>query len=156
MFVASKSNLGMPNPHQVALVVKNPACQYWRQKKHGFYPWVRKIPWKSVGQPTPVFLSGESHGWRSLGGYCPWGCRVRHNWSDLTCTFHWITNSPKAGAISLLSKNLFGRCSKIYVNWMAFLSPLKQLWAAGTSELGLYVHLFIQLLSKGLLVVCLM
>ena len=24
-------------------------------------------------QPTPVFLPGESHGQRSLAGYCPWG-----------------------------------------------------------------------------------
>jgi len=24
-------------------------------------------------QPTPVFLPGESHGRRSLGGYSPWG-----------------------------------------------------------------------------------
>ena len=23
--------------------------------------------------PTPVFLPGESHGQRSLEGYCPWG-----------------------------------------------------------------------------------
>ena len=25
-------------------------------------------------QPTPVLLPGESHGWRSLVGYSPWGC----------------------------------------------------------------------------------
>ena len=25
--------------------------------------------------PTPVFLPGESHGQRSLGGYSPWGCK---------------------------------------------------------------------------------
>ena len=24
-------------------------------------------------QPTPVFLPGKSHGWRSLAGYSPWG-----------------------------------------------------------------------------------
>ena len=32
----------------------------------GFYPWVRKIPWRRKWQPTPVFLSGESHAPRSL------------------------------------------------------------------------------------------
>ena len=26
-------------------------------------------------QPTPVFLSGKSHGQRSLVGYSPWGCK---------------------------------------------------------------------------------
>ena len=25
-------------------------------------------------QPTPVFLPGESQGWRSLVGFCLWGC----------------------------------------------------------------------------------
>ena len=31
-------------------------------------------------QPTPVFLPGEFHGWRSLAGYSPWGHkRVGHN-----------------------------------------------------------------------------
>ena len=39
----------------------------------GFNPWVGKIPWRREWQPTPVFLPGESHGWRSLAGYSPWG-----------------------------------------------------------------------------------
>ena len=26
------------------------------------------------GNPTPVFLPGESHGQKSLAGYSPWGC----------------------------------------------------------------------------------
>ena len=29
--------------------------------------------WWRQWQPTPVFLSGESHGQRSLVGYSPWG-----------------------------------------------------------------------------------
>ena len=37
------------------------------------YPWVKKIPWRRKWQPTPVFLSGKSHGQRSLAGYSPWG-----------------------------------------------------------------------------------
>ena len=31
-----------------------------------FDPWVGKFPWRRKGQLTPVFLSGESHGQRSL------------------------------------------------------------------------------------------
>ena len=31
--------------------------------------WARKIPWRRDWQPTPVFLPGEFHGQRSLGGY---------------------------------------------------------------------------------------
>ena len=26
-------------------------------------------------QPTPIFLSGGSHGQKRLAGYSPWGCR---------------------------------------------------------------------------------
>jgi len=39
----------------------------------GFDPWVGKIPWRKARQPTPVFLSRESHGQRTLVGYSPWG-----------------------------------------------------------------------------------
>ena len=35
--------------------------------------WVRKIPWRRAWQPSPVLLSGESHGQRSLAGYSAWG-----------------------------------------------------------------------------------
>ena len=41
-----------------------------------FSPWAQKIPWRRQWQPTPVFLSEESHGWRKPG---PWDCRVRNN-----------------------------------------------------------------------------
>ena len=34
-----------------------------------------KDPLEEAWQPTPVFLSGESHGQRSLVGYCPWGLK---------------------------------------------------------------------------------
>ena len=39
--------------------------------RHGFDPWVRKIPWRRKWQPIPVFLPGESHGQKSLAGYGP-------------------------------------------------------------------------------------
>ena len=48
---------------------KESACQYQR---HGFDPWVGKIPWRRKWQPTPVFLSGESHGQTCLEGYSLW------------------------------------------------------------------------------------
>ena len=41
----------------------------------GFSPWVRKIPWRGEWRPTPAFLSGESHGQRSLEGCSPLGNR---------------------------------------------------------------------------------
>ena len=35
----------------------------------------RKIPWRKRWQPTPVFLTGKSHGQSSQAGYSPWGCK---------------------------------------------------------------------------------
>ena len=58
-------------PSQVALVVKNLPANAADVKRGGFDPWVGKIPWRRAWQPTPVFLPGESHGQRSLGGYSP-------------------------------------------------------------------------------------
>ena len=52
---------------------KEPTCHCRRCKRHGFSPWVGKIPWRRAWQPTPGFLTGKSHGQRSLVGYSPWG-----------------------------------------------------------------------------------
>ena len=49
-----------------------------------------KIPWRRKWQLTPVFLPGESHGWRSLVGYSPWGCKE----SDTTEQLHFHFLSP--------------------------------------------------------------
>ena len=48
---------------------KESACHYRRHRRHGLDLWVGKISWRRAGQLTPVFLSGESHGQRSLAGY---------------------------------------------------------------------------------------
>ena len=53
---------------QVELVIKNPPASAGDVKRRGFNPWVGKIPWRRAWQPTPVFLPGESHEQRSLGG----------------------------------------------------------------------------------------
>ena len=50
---------------------KEPTCQCGRCQRHGFDPWVGKIPWRRAQQLTPVFFPGESHGQRNLAG-----CRV--------------------------------------------------------------------------------
>jgi len=36
-------------------------------------PWIRKVPWSRKWQPTSVFLTGKSHGQRSLEGCSPMG-----------------------------------------------------------------------------------
>ena len=68
---------------------KEPVCQYWGCKRCGFDPWVGKIPWRRKWQPTPVFLSGKSHGQRSLAGCSPWG----HKESDMTEHIHTHTHT---------------------------------------------------------------
>ena len=50
---------------------KESAYQCRRCKRREFNPWVGKVPWKRAWQPTPVFLSEESCGWRRLAGYSP-------------------------------------------------------------------------------------
>ena len=54
-------------------------AQWWtsrmqcrRRRRPEFNPWIRKIPWRRKWQPTPVFLSGISHGQKSLVHYSPW------------------------------------------------------------------------------------
>ena len=50
------------------------------------------IPGRRQWHPTPVVLPGESHGRRSLVGYSPWGCWVRHDWATSLSLFtfmHW-------------------------------------------------------------------
>ena len=54
----------------------------------GFDPWVGKIPWRRQGQPTPVFLPGESHGQRSLVGYSPRGRKESDTTERLHFHFH--------------------------------------------------------------------
>ena len=54
---------------------KEPSCQCRRHKILRFNLWVRKIPARRAQQPSPAFLSGESHGQRSLVGSSPWGLK---------------------------------------------------------------------------------
>ena len=42
---------------------------------------------------TAVFLSGESHGRRSLAGNSPWSHRVRNDWATNTTTIHTHTHT---------------------------------------------------------------
>ena len=49
-------------------------------RRPGFNPWVRKISWRRKWQTSPVFLLRKPHEQRSVGCYCPWGCKE----SDMT------------------------------------------------------------------------
>ena len=45
---------------------KDSACQCRRCRRHGFSPWVGKIPRSRKWQPSPVFLPGKLPGPRRL------------------------------------------------------------------------------------------
>ena len=64
--------VGLPRGHSG----KELACQCRRHKRHGFNPW------RSKGQPTPVFLPGKSHRQRILVGYIVHG--VTKGWTQLS------------------------------------------------------------------------
>ena len=79
----------------LCIISSHTSCDRWRRiclqcRRPGLDPWVRNIPWRREWLPTPVSLSGESHGRRSLVGYSPRGHRVRHNWVTNTATFRFI------------------------------------------------------------------
>ena len=80
---------------------KEPVCQCRRHKRHGFDPWVGKIPWRRAWQPTPVFLPGESPWQKSLAGYNPWSHKElimteqigveMQGWIVILCLSFWGT-----------------------------------------------------------------
>ena len=48
---------------------------------------VGKIPWGRKWQPTPVFLTEEFSGQRSLASYSPWHCKQLDVIEQLTLSF---------------------------------------------------------------------
>ena len=52
---------------------KESVCQC---RRSSFDSWVRKILWRRIWQPTPVFLPGKAHEQRSLVGHSPWGHKI--------------------------------------------------------------------------------
>ena len=74
-----------------------------RHKRHSFDPRVRKIPWSSEWEPTPVFLPGKFHGRRSLAGYSPWGCK------ELDTTEHTHTHTHTHTHMNIIRKPLVSK-----------------------------------------------
>ena len=82
---------------QVALVIKKqtnkrkkpkPPCQSRRHKRHGFDPWVRKIP--GGGRGNPLQYSCLENPWTGPGGLQSKGLqRAGHEWRDLACMHAW-------------------------------------------------------------------
>ena len=62
---------------------------------------VRMYIWRRKWQPTPVFLPGESHGWKTLVGCSPWGRK-----ESKTATEHAHTQTHTS--FSFVSKKIKG------------------------------------------------
>ena len=81
----------------MALVERNPpanAGDTRDTRDTGLIPGLGRSPGEGNGNPTPVFLSGKSHGQRSLSGYSPW----THKESDTTQRLtHTHTSSLEHG-----------------------------------------------------------
>ena len=74
-----KSKLMLLHVLWTSLVAHTVKCLPTRRETQ-VQPLVQEDPLEKEMQPTPAFLPGESHGWRSLEGYSPWG----HKESDTT------------------------------------------------------------------------
>ena len=59
------------------------------------------FPWRRKWHPTPVLLSGKSHGWRSLVGYRPWSLKELDMTEQLHFTSHWKNGVPFPGRSTL-------------------------------------------------------
>ena len=56
----------------------------------GSIPGKGRFPWRKEWQPTPVFLSGEAHGQRSLSGYSPWRYKESDTTEGLTLSYFFV------------------------------------------------------------------
>ena len=52
IYIHTHTHMGFPG----GVSGKEPACQGKGCKRHGFDPWVRKISWRRVWQPSPLFF----------------------------------------------------------------------------------------------------
>ena len=111
------------------LVVKNLPVNAG-DKRCGFDPWVRMIPWRREWHPTPIFLPGKSYGQRSLMGYSPWGLKeldmTEATWHTNAMEkrkFHLKTKLMEAtfifegGRVHIIKKTPILRLHSIYRDW---------------------------------------
>ena len=85
-------------------MIKNLPANAGDTRDTGSIPGLGGSPGGRNGQPTLVFLPGESHGQRSLAGYSSWGCKkldttehIAHSLSVFLCTssnfLNWTPDS---------------------------------------------------------------
>ena len=72
-----------------------------------FDSWVRKMPWRTELQPTPVLSPGKSHRQRSLAGYSPWGCKESDTTERLSVYAYARESGGKGSALPSEGEVLF-------------------------------------------------
>ena len=75
----------------------------------GSIPGSGRFPWRRKWQLTPVFLPGESHGWRNLMGYSPRGRKESDTTERLHFHFHCHFQGDSKGQGGLVCCSLWGR-----------------------------------------------
>ena len=56
------------------------------------------MDWRRQWHPTPMFLPGESHGWKTLVGCSPWGRKELGTTERLTLTLKGLAHSYAMGS----------------------------------------------------------
>ena len=118
IFPTSGTNPGLPHCRRILYQLSHKGCPRLLEWVAYFFS-SRSFPtqelnwgllhcWRRKWQPTPVFLSGESHGQKSLAGYSPWGFKE----SDTT---EWLTTTPALQGDSLPTE-LSGK-PIVYFTW---------------------------------------
>ena len=104
-----------------------------------FNPWVGMIPWRRKWHPTPVFLSGKSHGQRSLTSYSPWF----HKESDTTEQLHFHFCFLPQGSCHL---HIWGYWQFSQQSWFQLVLHPKQSWV---TVIPRYPQFHLLLVSKN-------
>ena len=114
---------------------KGSACQCRRRKRHGFAPWVGKIPWRRKWHPTLVFWLGKFHGQRRLVGYIQsMGSQSRTQLSDHTA-------ANLMGLSCSASLHFFFLMKAVFENFILFVLGmlLYSMWEFGSlTRIGTY------------------
>ena len=133
-------------------------------RRHRFYPWVRKIPWRRKWQSTPVFLPGKSHPQGRLEGSSmrqqragqDWACTNAHSviavqlveetelspWCMLASSLviDWLVTPVWVycwGLYSDLFDSLVSFCVSTMQFWSSCLGVESTVWSLGSSRLQL-------------------
>ena len=109
---------GNGNPFQYSCLETPMDREAWQAAVHeGAKSWTRLsdftftfMHWRRKWQPTPVFLPGESQGWRSLAGCCLWGR------TESDATEETLQQQQHIGILTKYANLPFIKCSIIYGN----------------------------------------